>query len=609
MDSMSIVGSSPLESEGDRFRIDAEWNGEIPDLFYCVSCESIFLSREDITRHFCPGGCANKVEPKGDCLEYFVSWLLPQLIDGKRFPKNFDHDLFTRLREDKLVGAPMDCYLGGFLLWVVTKTKGKNIDCQKNFVRQLFNYPRPEINWKILYSLSTKIISPSPYLKQTDYDHVQPTICIYDVDKKAVRDVNDIYKNCYDDGYDKDDYRDMKDGKYFDVEEELYRLSESIAGHPYGDIVIKKNETVAEILRSEKEISKSDALFILSCSHKFTVDDAGRFLKLFPKESAMRFLDNKTQLRYNHVQFIWSHYGPKEDTVCLDPDDPATYIHFDGNSIWESFPILDRFYYCGKPIRGGPIFELLSITIRDLGPNRDFSSIYMQSKSRKGIPLIVYKLPEGKEVDIGKPLPLKGPFRLPNPKSDVVISFSTSNTLEDSWKFVHDGNYYSARLGHPEYSKIVTTKICMDYRSSSLATIKYRLSSYGVRALLAFTFFGDLNQMITITDGYIVATDDGDVSTMRVVKEYDEETPVCLHSGQRLPVDRCVLGMLGDCYLRVKVKLVYFVDTSLDEKRMIEGYHDFKMPEYVSTQGLTMPASYCSSADRLCVECFWTSYK
>jgi hypothetical protein len=58
-------------------------------------------------------------------------------------------------------------------------------------------------------------------------------------------------------------------------------------------------------------------------------------------------------------------------------------------------------------------------------------------------------------------------------------------------------------------------------------------------------------------------------------------------------------------YLRVNVKLVYFVDEFPEEKRMIEGYHDFKTPEYVSTQGLTVPASDGSTA-RLCVECFWT---
>jgi hypothetical protein len=175
---------------------------------------------------------------------------------------------------------------------------------------------------------------------------------------------------------------------------------------------------------------------------------------------------------------------------------------------------------------------VFTIVIRDLGDGRDFSLIYMRSDASQNIPVIIYKRPEFKEVDIGKPLPLRSLSRLPTPNSDVVICFTAKNTLEASWYFVHEGMYFRRQSMccqndklHP-YDNVVTTEICMDKRNTSLATIKYRISLSALRAELAFTFLGDVNQHFVITDGYIVVTDNGDVGTKRVVREYCEETSV-----------------------------------------------------------------------------------
>jgi hypothetical protein len=644
MDSFSIVGSSSLESQGDRFletdlnrmvleeirmgtgswssqivedRIDTRspeirWDRTtIPDLFYCVLCKSVYFCREDILTHFCSGGQKESlrkrknIERKEDCdLVEFLSWLLPRVVVyGKGFPKQVDDCLFSSLRETMLIGAPMDCHFGRFMMMLLYNTWNKGIEHQQKFIQQLFVSPSLEIDWEKLYS----VIDWNQYpLCPKNYYHVPPTICIYNVNKKVKGDGKGRYANCYDDGYDKKAYRDLEDLGPFDLQYEVDGFSTIVAGDPYGDDVIKKVEGVVEILSGpKKKIYKEDALKILNSGHRFTVDEAGRFVKLFPLDSARRYLDGPTLVRYDYVKMIWSLYGPKDDAVCFDPDDRATHVHFDESCVREIFSIHNQFYYCGMPLWGRKVFELLSITIRDLGPNREFSSIYIKSGWSSGIPLIIYKLPEAKEVKIGEPLPLKGPFRILNPEADVVISFTTINTREASWKFIHDGHDYAIHANYPSYSDVVKTEICMDNRNTSMATIKYRLSSSAVSAQLAFTFLGELNQMITITDGYIVATDNGDVGIMRVVKEYNEGTPVCLSSGKRLPVDRYVFGVPTSCYLRVKVKLVYFVHTPPNEKRMIEGYHDFIIPECVSTQGLTVPASD-GSTDRLCIECFWT---
>jgi hypothetical protein len=599
----------------------------IPDLFYCGSCKSVYLYRRNIINHFCKAHLGGKKEASREgnitelfedwnseehlasgkrkitelresCnLEKFLTWFLLQvLVDDD--PKYFSNDLFHDICQKYLLGAPENLHFGEFMIWISSEKCRMDLCSFNSFLCTLFVYPRHVVE-------SDWYMQCIPFIKRDDA-RITPTICIYDVEKN----VED--KKNYDSNADNvEDAGEDDDGALYDSDYEYD--GEYWIDHLDSNVPFPEDGVSSKMVNELVLISAEDAEKILSSTCKFSVKDAGMFLSKFPESEACR-LNPKRMLEYHRVKNIWNLFGPKPVTECWD-------LGF-SKSIVRRCGVTDLYYpehemLChavGRPLVPYPVFELYSIVINKLCSKRDFSLIYMSNRATCKHALTIYRVSKGETAELHESLSLKGPFRLPTPFCDVSISFTDSNTAKDEWRFSHDASRLEKCLREVRVFQaesddvipkgrtydVVIAKRCKGVYHNSVATIKYRISLSALRAELVFTLYDGGSGKIFITRGEISATDADDCRTKRIIRRYNKRMHVL--SGRSFRVNRSAFGVPIGSYLRVNVDLDYTVDRT-DKK--IEGYLDFKVPTHVLTQGLTLPASD-DSTSFLCVETFWT---
>jgi hypothetical protein len=120
------------------------------NLYLCDSCKKLYFSIADISNHIfydCNRGkkaLTEEADPPKQCnVKEFLEWLMPSAVDDANL-KYFSNSRFDTIRESKLPGAPRDCLLREFVMWVLFEAWGKDEAYQSEFVNGLLNPPVKE---------------------------------------------------------------------------------------------------------------------------------------------------------------------------------------------------------------------------------------------------------------------------------------------------------------------------------------------------------------------------------------------------------------------------------------------------------------------------------